>query len=163
MPASGGHQKEEEGGQGKTPPPEGIPGADDPIAPEPAGKKPTGLSCPLLKILEMYHSILPDHPKVLAFSEARKRTVKTRWREWERNRRKPYGDPPTMEGALDFWARFFAHVGRSKFLTGQGKPRDGQEPFIADFDFLMGAQTHFKVAEGFYHREKEVVVARDEP
>ena len=52
---------------------------------------------------------------------------------------------------LDFWADFFALVGESEFLTGNGEGRNGGKPFRATFDWLIAPSNFVKVVEGNYN------------
>ena len=90
---------------------------------------------PFNEIVNIYHTELPAHPRVIALSNARKAAIRARWRN----------ELPT----LDHWRDYFRRVSRSDFLCGRKQSRD-REPFMADFEFLIRASTPLKVAEKKY-------------
>lgn len=127
---------------------------------KPAKSEPKIPSCPYQEILRLYNETLPEHPQVRVLNEARKRLVKTRWREVLTDRQiagvfgfSPNGKPLSREEGLAWFKRFFEYVRESKFLHGQVPPSRGRDrPFIASFEWLMGPKNFAKVIEGFYHQ-----------
>ncbi len=116
-------------------------------APRKARRRPT-VDCPHDQIVELYHAALPDHPKVELLNPARERHLNAWWKRWMEHGSHPYGDPPTVEGGLNFWRRFFEHAGKQPNLTGRMPPRAPYTtPFVADFDYLIGPESHMRVAE----------------
>lgn len=93
---------------------------------------------PYAEILDLYHSILTQCPRVAALNAGRKQAIQARWRN----------ELPT----LDNWRNYFESVALSEFLTGRVSGRNGSPPFVADIDFLIRPSTVVKVAEGKYHR-----------
>jgi len=89
---------------------------------------------PYDKILEYYHSILPELPRVAKLTDRRKKMINARWKEYD---------------DLDFWIEFFNHVRDSKFLMGK------TSDFKAGFDFLLSESTFYKTLEGNYHNGKK--------
>jgi len=89
---------------------------------------------PYDKILEYYHSILPELPRVAKLTDKRKKMINARWKEYN---------------TLDFWIEFFNHVRDSKFLMGK------TSDFKAGFDFLLTESTFYKTLEGNYHNGKK--------
>jgi hypothetical protein len=105
-------------------------------------------TCPHDEIVELYHAILPDHPKVELINPARERHLNAWWKRWMDHGSRPYGDPPTVEGGLNFWRRFFEHAGKQPNLTGKTPARPPYTtPFVADFDYLIGPESHMRTAE----------------
>lgn len=94
--------------------------------------------CPHEQIIELYHEVLPMCPRVREWHKTRKGLLRTRWRE----------NPKRQN--LDWWRGFFEYVAKSKFLTGQAKPRPDQPPFIADLEWLIRPTNLTKVTEGKY-------------
>lgn len=89
---------------------------------------------PLRKIVDLYHEMLPELPKVKKFTDARKVMIVTRWRE-DKARQSP-----------EWWRRYFRYVARKcPFLTGSS-----QNGWRADFDFLLNRNNMQKVIEGKY-------------
>jgi hypothetical protein len=58
----------------------------------------------------------------------------------------------TIGGAdvLGWWADFFQHIGKSKFLTGKVNSRDGRA-FVADLEWILRPSNFAKIIEGKYH------------
>ena len=96
-----------------------------------------GESCPYQKIVELYHSILPNHPRVRELTAKRRTHIKARWSNG-------------MEKSLSEFEGYFNAVQRSKFLTGKVDPPPGRKRFIADFDFLMSERGYIGILEGKY-------------
>lgn len=90
------------------------------------------VNCPAEKIVEVYHEVLPELPKVKILDNGRRQKLRTRWRE----------SPKHQD--LDFWQAYFGAVRKSGFLMGEKKD------WRADFDFLMRPQSFRKVIEGSY-------------
>lgn len=93
--------------------------------------------CPLKRIVELYHELLPELPRVEKLTKARAGYIQQRWRE----------DLPSV----DSWRAYFADVRNSKFLMGKSQGRDGKPPFRADLEWLTRPGNFAKVAEGKYH------------
>ena len=96
-----------------------------------------GESCPYQKIVELYHTILPNHPRVRELTAKRRSHIKARWSNG-------------MEKSLSEFEGYFNAVQRSKFLTGKVDPPPGRKRFIADFDFLMSERGYIGILEGKY-------------
>lgn len=99
---------------------------------------PLSPSCPIRKIVEIYHEKCPALPRVKAMHRAREEMLRTRWREDESRQN------------LDFWDSFFSSVAASDFLCGRSTPKPGKAPFVADFEWLIRPQNFAKVLEGKY-------------
>ena len=93
--------------------------------------------CPYQQIVDLYHEILPGHPRVKIITNKRKSHMKARW----------------INGASDlqFWRDYFETVSTSKFLTGRTQPSPGRKVYIADIDFLIREDALVKTQEGKYH------------
>lgn len=94
--------------------------------------------CPYSEIVNLYHEILPNHPRVKEVNEKRKRDMKARWNNG-------------MEKSLEVFRDYFTAVLKLRFLTGRVDPPPGRKRFMADFDFLMRESTYIKILEGKYH------------
>jgi len=132
-------EEEKEGGfsDEETPSDESLPdGVSDSAPPSP--------SCPIRKIVEIYHEKCPALPRVKAMHKAREEMLRTRWREDEDRQN------------LDFWGAFFSSVAASDFLCGRATPKPGKAPFVADFEWLIRPQNFAKVLEGKYDTESKV-------
>lgn len=122
---------------------------------EPIGSLPTSpaMPCPVQAIVDAYHELMPDNPKVRVLTDARRRTIAARWREAARLSVKPFGYSTQGEGVAA-WREFFSVCNESAFLTGRTPPGHGRDrPFIADLDFLMTPAKFARCLENHYHRE----------
>jgi hypothetical protein len=88
---------------------------------------------PVTAILAAYHANLPMLPAVRQMTDSRKRKLKQRWLE-DAERQTP-----------EYWAKFFAYVATSDFLSG----RDGRWTGC-NFEWLIEGKNHLKVVEGQY-------------
>lgn len=93
--------------------------------------------CPYQLILDSYHEILPEMPRVKILTEKRKKFLKGRWREDEKRQ------------DIEFWRRFFNYVRTSDFLMGKT-----QTGWQADFEWLVNSSNFVKVIEGKYDNRK---------
>jgi len=105
------------------------------------------LACPAQKLVDLYHQRLPTLPQCLVLTQARRGYLRARWREYALL----HGWQSEDEG-LAFFADYFAHVSKSKFLTGRARGRDDRPPFTADIEWLFRPTNFAKVVEGKYHQ-----------
>lgn len=94
--------------------------------------------CPTAKIVDLYHRMLPQLPRVEKLTDKRRKQIQQRWRE----------DLPELEN----WEFFFDFVKKSDFLMGRSPPTPGRSIFRADIEFLTNATNYTKIAEEKYHR-----------
>jgi hypothetical protein len=123
-------------------------GADAPDAAD-AARAPPLPDCPHDRIIALYHEILPMCPRVIEWHEARRTTLRTRWRE----KSVPNGTGAgyrTLDDGLAYWKRFFEYCSQSDFLTGRAHSRDSK-PFLATLEWLIKPSNFAKVLEGNYH------------
>lgn len=111
---------------------------------EPAVKN--GLpDCQHQAVIDLYHQHLPTLRKVEVWNAARQGYLKQRWREVAAelpNR--------TAVDVLTWWAEFFQHIAKSKFLTGRIQHKDGRA-FAADLEWILKPSNFAKIVEGKYH------------
>lgn len=108
----------------------------------PGGDVPT---CPHEEIINLFHSALPANPRVLKWTDTRRKHLQARWRELAVE----HGWKDRGEG-LEFFSKFFGYVGQSKFLTG--KTGNGTKPpFFAELPWLTIPENFAKTVEGKYH------------
>ena len=101
-------------------------------------------------IVNAYATALPRLPQVAVLTETRKSHMQARWREV------CGAEKLTAAEALDYFAKFFAYVGESSFLTGAGPPRkDTGKVWRADLEWLMQPGKFAKVIEGAYHDKRQ--------
>lgn len=101
------------------------------FAPAPVDKIPLG------KIVDLYHEVLPELPRVEKLTKTREGYLKQRWRQ----------DLPSLE----HWRHFFEFVRESDFLMGRARPSPGRPPFIANLEWLTKEGNFAKIAEEKYH------------
>ncbi len=98
---------------------------------------------PYQQILNLYHEILPQCPKVRVFDKKRKSQIRARWKT-----------SPEFQSIV-FWESYFRKVSESRFLMGQ----NGKD-WIADFDFLTGTKM-ISAVEGKYDNREGATDAAD--
>lgn len=94
-------------------------------------------NCPHQTLINLFHEKLPMLPRVRVWTDARKKTLSTRWKENE--------DQHTLE----WWEAFFEHIAKSKFLTGRTQDKHGK-PFLATLAWIIKAENFAKIIEGNY-------------
>ena len=92
-------------------------------------KKPD--TTPYKDIIDLYHLILPDLPRVEKATEKRKAAMRQRWSD----------DLVTLED----WTLYFKDAARKPFLFGRN-----DKGWIANFDFFLREQTITFMQEGRY-------------
>jgi uncharacterized protein YdaU (DUF1376 family) len=119
-------------------PPDGGPEAKDGLP-----------DCQHKEVIELYHQHLPTLRKVEVWNAARQGYLRQRWREVAAELA---AEKKTIGGAdvLGWWADFFQHIGKSKFLTGKVNSRDGRA-FVADLEWILRPSNFAKIIEGKYH------------
>jgi uncharacterized protein YdaU (DUF1376 family) len=98
-------------------------------------------SAPIQEIVDLYNTKLPMLASATVINDSRRRAISSRWREVVST------DKLDKEAGLNFFADFFDHVGKSKFLTGRAKD------WKADIDFLFNPSKFPRIIEGAYHKE----------
>lgn len=103
--------------------------------------------CPYDAILAVYHLTLPNLSKVEVMNDFRRGMLRQRWREVCSESKFD------KEQGVDWFRDYFTLVKQSEWLTGRSKPRPGEVPFQADFEWLVRPQNFVKVIEGRYNRK----------
>lgn len=101
------------------------------------GDKSPASAVPFQQIVDLYHQLLPELPKVAKLTKTRQGYVRQRWLE----------DLAKLEN----WHNFFTHVRQSAFLMGKSEGNNGRPPFRADLEWLCKPANFVKIAEGKYH------------
>lgn len=116
---------------------EEIPG--QPCETESNPKKKRTEPIPYQAIVDLYQEKLPMLNGVYKLTDTRKNAIRILWQTTELN-------------TLETWGNYFAHVKKSKFLTGRGKPdRATGRTWKADLDFLINSTNFVKISEDKYH------------
>jgi len=98
--------------------------------------------CPVQRIVDLYHDILPELPRIKVMTERRRSQIRSRWREHR-----------SMQ-SLERWSAFFEYVRDSDFLMGRTDPAPGRPPFLADLEFITRQSGFVKIIEGKYHHAR---------
>jgi uncharacterized protein YdaU (DUF1376 family) len=109
------------------------------------------LPCPFDEIVSLYHECMPLNPRCKALSEARKASIRGRWKECSHGIGTLFGYS-TKDQGIEKWREFFTVCNESEFLTGKTQGVGGRKPFIADLEWLMKQANFLKVIENKYHR-----------
>ncbi|MBB5414072.1 hypothetical protein [Paraburkholderia atlantica] len=110
-------------------------------------------ACPVQQIVDLYHECMPLNPRVKVLDDARKGTIRARWKQAAQlDSVKPFGYATGADG-LKAWRTFFTVCAESEFLTGRATPRPGKKPFVADIDFLTSPKGFKKCLENRYHED----------
>jgi uncharacterized protein YdaU (DUF1376 family) len=104
--------------------------------------------CQHKAVMDLYHQHLPTLRRVEVWNETRKGYLKQRWREVAIDIGQ--SRPATQEAVLEWWAGFFQHINKSKFLTGKVNSKDGRA-FVADLEWIIKPSNFAKIIEGKYH------------
>jgi len=96
-------------------------------------------NCPQQEILDLYHRILPELPRMRTWGPDRQATLRARWKE----------DPERQ--SLTKWEEFFTWVRKSDFLMGRAQVERGKVPFVATLDWMMKPRNFAKILDGNYH------------
>jgi hypothetical protein len=104
--------------------------------------------CQHQTVIDLYHQHLPTLRKVEVWNAARQGYLRQRWREVAAE----LAQEKQVEAndVLGWWADFFQHIGKSKFLTGKVNSRDGRA-FLADLEWIIKPTNFAKIIEGKYH------------
>jgi uncharacterized protein YdaU (DUF1376 family) len=108
-------------------------------------EKPIGNSlprCPVDKIVEIYHQVLPELPRVMALTVKRKSSIKQRWDQLK---------PESTEDGVESFTDYFKLVRGSDFLMGKKPASNGHKVFVATLEWLVNESNFIKVCERNYH------------
>lgn len=93
---------------------------------------------PYAAIVDLYHELLPELPKVEKLTTKRKGYISARWKS---------GDIAT----LDDWRDYFEFIRLSPFLMGKVDPANGRKRFIANLEWITNETNFAKIWERKYH------------
>lgn len=112
----------------------GDAGSDQPAPLKPVGKP----ECPHQAIIELYHEMLPQCPRIRDWTPSRQQHLRARWNE----------DPKRQ--SLDYWKLLFEYIGTCDFLVG----KSGNTPFFADLEWIVTSKNFTKIREQKYENRK---------
>ena len=101
--------------------------------------------CPHQEIINLYHFVLPELPRVEIWNKTREGYLKQRWRELFAD----FECKSEAEGLDWFKTEFFPHIKKSQFLTGKVQSKD-RKPFLADLEWVIKPTNFTKIIEGKY-------------
>jgi uncharacterized protein YdaU (DUF1376 family) len=112
---------------------------------EPEDKFP---KCEHQAVVDLYHKHLPTLRRVEVWNSSRQAYLRQRWREVAED----LGKSASIDGKdiLSWWAEFFDHIAKSRFLTGKVNSKDGRA-FTADLEWILKPSNFAKIIEGKYH------------
>jgi uncharacterized protein YdaU (DUF1376 family) len=119
---------------GELPTPTPTPKEEKPSASSPA-KLPT---CPTERLVDLYHEVLPELPRVRLATDGRKRALQKTW-TWCLTSKRGDGTAraQTAEEALAWFREYFERARQNDFLMGR-TPRAGEHAnWRCDLDFLL--------------------------
>ncbi|MEH3801326.1 DNA replication protein [Escherichia coli] len=107
-------------------------------------KKKTSVSCQ--DVVDAYHEILPEAPKIRALNDKRKNQIRTFWRKAGVITRQLDGHGFTMQD----WRNYLSYVGENCRWMFEERPNHqrGTVWHKKGFDFLLNDNTYLKVREG---------------
>ena len=111
----------------------------DTIDNKPTASSPAKLpTCPVDKVIDLYHSILPGLPAVRLQTDGRKKAIRKTW-EWVLTSKKPDSTPraTTAEEALDWFKSYFERANENDFLMGRTGRNGEHANWKCDLDFLL--------------------------
>jgi hypothetical protein len=123
------------------PPPEATGGAGSPLVLSGELKPKGPPNCPHEAIVELYHEILPELPRVLEWNPRRRGYLNTAWKA------KP------KRQCLEYWRLFFKFVRESDLLMGRLPPQKDRGPWKADLEWLVKPANFLKINEKKYHHD----------
>jgi uncharacterized protein YdaU (DUF1376 family) len=104
--------------------------------------------CQHKAVMDLYHQHLPTLRRVEVWNATRQGYLRQRWREVAAELAQ--SKPIDGQDVLNWWGRFFQHIGKSKFLTGKVNSKDGRA-FVADLEWIIKPSNFAKIIEGKYH------------
>jgi hypothetical protein len=91
-------------------------------------------SCPHDSIVDLYHEVLPNLPRIKEWTPSRQSLLRARWNENKERQ------------SVEWWRKFFSDVSQSDFLMGK------VNEFKADLEWLIRPKNFPKVLEGRYSK-----------
>lgn len=103
-----------------------------------ADSSPALPACPAEKLVELYHEVLPELPRVRLMPADRRKALQKRWR-WVLTSRKSDGTPRacTADEAMGWMRQFFERTRDNDFLMGRTGRGAGHEGWQCDLDHLL--------------------------
>lgn len=102
------------------------------------GEKPGLPACPVQKVVDLYHEVLPELPKVRLLNDARRRAVQKLWK-WVLTSKKTDKTPraTNAQEALGWIQQYFTIARGNDFLMGRTVRTGEHANWQCDLDFLL--------------------------
>lgn len=139
------NQKQEQEQEQKKEPSGSVGGADSNADPESGKGAPADLpakqalpNCNAQAVVDAYHAVLPELPKVRLMSDARRKAIRQRW-QWVLTTKKSDKTPraETAEQAVKWFRDYFTYARDNDFLMGRGMRSGEHANWQCDLDFLL--------------------------
>lgn len=121
------------------------------LIPEPDGSvgKPDPLpACPTQAVVDLYHEILPELPKVRLMNDGRRKAIGSIWKFALTSKRGDGTRRATTADEAARWIGEYFHLARENdFLMGRGFKAPGHEGWQCDLDFLLSEKGKKHVIE----------------
>lgn len=101
--------------------------------------------CPHQQVVDLFHEVLPELPKVIVWNKTRQGYLKARWKEVAVEKKWA-----SQQDGIEYFRDFFEFVRKSKFLMGK-TASNGKRPFECELEWLLRPNNWVKVIEGKYH------------
>jgi hypothetical protein len=124
------------------PPPEASADGGVPVEGELSQKR---NPCPHERIIELYHQMLPELPRIEEWNPTRRGHLNQRWAS--------VGKRGAPRDNLDYWRKFFEFVRHSDFLMGRVAPQPGRKRFVANLAWMVKPENFAKIIEKQYHHD----------
>jgi len=95
-------------------------------------------NCPQKEIVDLWHSLLPELPKVKEWDKTRQSILRARWNE------------NTERQNLEWWSKFFQYIRKCPFLMGDVDPPPGRKRFLVKLPWVLKKANFLKILEGDY-------------
>lgn len=130
-------EQEQEQEQEKKEPDGSVGGADDQPG-ENAAAKPGLPNCPVQDLVDLYHEVLPELPKVRLLNDGRRKAVAKLWR-FVLTSKKSDNTPraETADQAVAWIRDYFGRARDNDFLMGRGYRSPEHAGWQCDLDFLL--------------------------
>jgi uncharacterized protein YdaU (DUF1376 family) len=95
-------------------------------------------TCPTADLIDLYHEVLPEMPKVKLHTKDRVRALKRVW-DWTLNSKRPDGSKrsESREESLEWFRSYFDRARENDFLMGRGHRSGDHANWKCDLDFLL--------------------------
>lgn len=94
--------------------------------------------CDTQSVVDLYHEVLPELPRVRLMTDGRRKAISAFWR-FVLTSKKSDGSPraTNADEAMDWIGGYFTRARDNDFLMGRGHKAPGHEGWQCDFDFLL--------------------------